>query len=134
VCQSRSESPEKNMKDPGKSWERRELPVELIDNMGFASALDISLAAAGIGYASSRVSSFFWPGLGRSGCSETCGRVLGMATTKITITIEDDQVEDVRALVAAGRAASVSAFLKHAVGVALSDAAGWREMLEDALR
>jgi Arc/MetJ-type ribon-helix-helix transcriptional regulator len=56
-----------------------------------------------------------------------------MATTKITITLEDDQLAEVRALVAAGRAASVSAFLKHAVAVALFDAAGWREMLEDAL-
>ena len=60
--------------------------------------------------------------------------VFGMATTKITITLEDDQLEEIRALVAAGTAASVSAFVKHAVGVALFDAAGWREMLEDALR
>lgn len=37
-------------------------------------------------------------------------------------------------MVAAGQAANVSAFVKHAVGVALSDAAGWREMLKDALR
>jgi Arc/MetJ-type ribon-helix-helix transcriptional regulator len=62
------------------------------------------------------------------------GMVFGMATTKITITLPDDQVEEIRALVAAGKAASVSAFVKHAVGVALFDAAGWREMLEDALR
>ena len=60
--------------------------------------------------------------------------VFGMATAKITITLQDDQVEEMRALVAAGRAASVSAFVKHAVGVALSDAAGWREMLADALQ
>ena len=60
--------------------------------------------------------------------------VLGMATTKITITLPDDQVEEIRALAAAGKAASVSAFVKHAVGVALFDAAGWKEMLEDALR
>ena len=59
--------------------------------------------------------------------------VFGMATTKITITLEDEQLEEIRALVAAGTAASVSAFVKHAVGVALFDAAGWREMLEDAL-
>jgi len=59
--------------------------------------------------------------------------VFGMATTKITITLPDDQVEEIRALVAAGKAASVSAFVNHAVGVALFDAAGWREMLEDAL-
>lgn len=62
------------------------------------------------------------------------GMVFGMATTKITITLENNQLEEIRALVAAGAAASVSAFVKHAVGVALFDAAGWREMLEDALR
>ena len=60
--------------------------------------------------------------------------VFGMATTKMTITLPDDQLEAIRALVAAGGAASVSAFVKHAVGVALFDAAGWREMLEDALQ
>ena len=60
--------------------------------------------------------------------------VFGMATTKITITLRDDQVAEIRALVAAGEAASVSAFVQHAVGVALFDAAGWREMLADALR
>lgn len=57
-----------------------------------------------------------------------------MATTKVTITLQDDQLEEIRALVAAGQAASVSAFVKHAVGIALHDAAGWREMLQDALR
>lgn len=57
-----------------------------------------------------------------------------MATTKITITLESGQVDEIRALVAAGQAASVSAFVKHAVGVALHDASGWREMLQDALR
>jgi Arc/MetJ-type ribon-helix-helix transcriptional regulator len=59
--------------------------------------------------------------------------VLGMATTKVTITLQDHQVAEIRSLVAAGQAASVSAFVQHAVGVALGDAAGWREMLEDAL-
>jgi Arc/MetJ-type ribon-helix-helix transcriptional regulator len=57
-----------------------------------------------------------------------------MATTKITITLPKEQVEEISALVAAGRAASVSAFTKHAVAVALSDAAGWSEMLDDALQ
>jgi Arc/MetJ-type ribon-helix-helix transcriptional regulator len=60
--------------------------------------------------------------------------VFGMATTKITITLPNDQLEEIRALVAAGGAASVSAFVQHGVGVALFDAAGWREMLQDALR
>jgi Arc/MetJ-type ribon-helix-helix transcriptional regulator len=59
--------------------------------------------------------------------------VFGMATKKITITLHNDQVKEIRSLVAAGQAASVSAFVQHAVGVALSDAAGWKEMLEDAL-
>lgn len=61
------------------------------------------------------------------------GMVIGMATTKITITLDDNQLQEVRAIVAAGQAASVSAFVKHAVAVALSDAAGWQEMLSDAL-
>ncbi len=62
------------------------------------------------------------------------GMVLSMATTKITVTLEDDQVAEIRALVESGRAASISGFVKHAVGVALFDAAGWREMLDDGLR
>jgi hypothetical protein len=37
--------------------------------------------------------------------------VSGMATTKITITLEDGQLQEVRALVARGKAASVSAFV-----------------------
>jgi Arc/MetJ-type ribon-helix-helix transcriptional regulator len=60
--------------------------------------------------------------------------VSGMATAKITIALPDEQVTEIRALVASGGAASVSGFVQHAVGVALSDAAGWREMLKDALR
>ena len=60
--------------------------------------------------------------------------VPGMATTKITITLPDEQINEIRSLVEAGEAANVSAFVKHAVGVALSDAAGWREMLDDALQ
>jgi Arc/MetJ-type ribon-helix-helix transcriptional regulator len=59
---------------------------------------------------------------------------IGMASTaKITITLPQDQVEEIRALIAAREASSVSGFVKHAVGVALHDAAGWREMLENAL-
>ena len=60
--------------------------------------------------------------------------VFGMATRKIAVTLDADQVQEIRALVAAGQAANVSAFVEHAVGVALHDAAGWKEMLEDALR
>ena len=59
--------------------------------------------------------------------------VHGMATTKITITLENSHLQEVRELVSAGVAANTSAFVKHAVAIALSDAAGWREMLRDAL-
>jgi Arc/MetJ-type ribon-helix-helix transcriptional regulator len=60
--------------------------------------------------------------------------VFGMATTKITITLEEDQLDAIREYVGAGKASSVSGFVKHAVGVALFDAAGWQTMLNDALR
>lgn len=62
------------------------------------------------------------------------GMVFGMATTKVTITLPDEQLGEVRALVDAGRAGSVSGFVQHAVAVALHDAAGWREMLAQALQ
>jgi Arc/MetJ-type ribon-helix-helix transcriptional regulator len=62
------------------------------------------------------------------------GMVIGMATTKITITLPDDQVQAIRELVAAGKASTVSGFVQHAVGIALFDAAGWQAMLNDALR
>jgi Arc/MetJ-type ribon-helix-helix transcriptional regulator len=60
--------------------------------------------------------------------------VFGMATTKITITLEDEQVRAIREYVDAGKAASVSGFVQLAVSVALFDATGWQAMLDDALR
>jgi Arc/MetJ-type ribon-helix-helix transcriptional regulator len=57
-----------------------------------------------------------------------------MATTKITITLEDEQVAAIRALVESGKADSVSAFVKHAVSVSLADVAGWGAMLALALK
>ena len=60
--------------------------------------------------------------------------VMSMATQKLTITLGDDQIKEIRALVAAGQTANVSAFVQHAVGVALHDSAGWKEMLDGALR
>jgi Arc/MetJ-type ribon-helix-helix transcriptional regulator len=56
-----------------------------------------------------------------------------MASKKVTITLDDRQVEQVRTLVSSGRAASVSGFVQHAVGVALDDVAGWGAMLAHAL-
>lgn len=60
--------------------------------------------------------------------------VTGMATTKVTITLEEDQLDEIRKLVEAGTASSVSGFVKHAVGIALHDAAGWKDMLDEALQ
>lgn len=60
--------------------------------------------------------------------------VFSMATAKITITLQDDQLEEIRALVTAGQVRSIAGFVKHAVGIALFDAAGWREMIQDALQ
>jgi hypothetical protein len=61
------------------------------------------------------------------------GMVFGMATTKVTITLDDVQLAAVRELVAANKAGSVSGFVKHAVAVALADVAGWGALLGVAL-
>jgi Arc/MetJ-type ribon-helix-helix transcriptional regulator len=59
--------------------------------------------------------------------------VIGMATKKVTVTLEEEQVAAIRELVASGKADSVSGFVKHAVGVSLDDVAGWGAMLGRAL-
>ncbi len=60
--------------------------------------------------------------------------VNGMVTRKITITLDEVQLDQIRALVQARSAPSVSAFVQHAVAVALDDVAGWGAMLAEALR
>jgi Arc/MetJ-type ribon-helix-helix transcriptional regulator len=60
--------------------------------------------------------------------------VIGMATRKVTVTLEEAQVAQIRALVEAGTAASVSGFVQHAVTVSLDDVAGWGALLAAALR
>jgi len=57
----------------------------------------------------------------------------GMATTKVTITLDDAQLTSIRELVASGKAEGVSQFVRHAVGVSLADVAGWGTMLALAL-
>jgi Arc/MetJ-type ribon-helix-helix transcriptional regulator len=57
----------------------------------------------------------------------------GMATKKITITLEVEQYDAIRSLVDARTTKSVSAFVQHAVGVSLSDVAGWGALLAEAL-
>ena len=60
--------------------------------------------------------------------------VIGMATKKITVTLDSVQVDRIRELVEAGKASSVSGFVQHAVGVAIDDVAGWGALLAQALR
>ena len=60
--------------------------------------------------------------------------VPGMATKKITITLDEAQLDQVRSLVRAQTAPSVSGFVQHAVAIALDDVAGWGAMLAEALR
>ncbi len=56
-----------------------------------------------------------------------------MATTKVTITLDDEQLSAIRGLVQSGKAQSVSGFVQHAVGVSLADVAGWGVLLGLAL-
>ncbi len=57
----------------------------------------------------------------------------GMASKKVTITLDDAQIEAVRGLVASGATPSISGFIQHAIGIALNDVAGWSAMLGQAL-
>ncbi|MBI2390886.1 MAG: ribbon-helix-helix protein, CopG family [Deltaproteobacteria bacterium] len=56
-----------------------------------------------------------------------------MATKKVTVTLEAEQLDAIRALVEARGAKSVSAFVQHAVAVSLDDVAGWGALLARAL-
>lgn len=56
-----------------------------------------------------------------------------MATKKVTVTRDADQLDRIHTLVGSGAAPSVSELVQHAVGVALDDIAGWGAMLADAL-
>ncbi len=60
--------------------------------------------------------------------------VFGVATRKVTVTLEIDQLDSIRRLVDAGNATSVSGFVQHAVAVALDDIAGWGALLAEAMQ
>lgn len=62
------------------------------------------------------------------------GMVFGMATRKVTVTLQETQLDQIRKLVDAGSASSVSGFVQHAVAVAIDDVAGWGALLAEALR
>jgi Arc/MetJ-type ribon-helix-helix transcriptional regulator len=71
---------------------------------------------------------------GRGGVAAAIrGMVIGMATSKITITLPDEQIKEIRKLVRSGKSANVSAFVKRAVHMALQDAQAFRAMLDEAL-
>lgn len=57
-----------------------------------------------------------------------------MATKKVTVTLDETQLDRIRALVDAGSSPSVSGFVQHAVEVAFDDVAGWGALLAEALR
>ena len=61
--------------------------------------------------------------------------VIGMATTtKITITLPDRQLEEIRKRVAAQESTSVSGFIQQAVQKSLDNAAEFRALVEEALQ
>lgn len=59
--------------------------------------------------------------------------VNGMATKKVTVTLDEGQVARIKDLVDSGKAPSMSGFVQHAVGLALDDIAGWGALLAEAL-
>ncbi|MGH9657166.1 MAG: ribbon-helix-helix domain-containing protein [Bryobacteraceae bacterium] len=56
-----------------------------------------------------------------------------MATTKITITLPDRQLEEIRKRVTAQESASVSGFIQQAVQKSLENVAEFRAMVNEAL-
>ncbi|MBI5504974.1 MAG: hypothetical protein HY899_09225 [Deltaproteobacteria bacterium] len=56
-----------------------------------------------------------------------------MVTSKVTITLDGEQLTAIRDLVESGNVESVSGFIRHAVTVSLADIAGWGAMLGLAL-
>lgn len=60
--------------------------------------------------------------------------VIGMATKKVTVTLDEEQVAAIRGLVQSGAATSVSGFVQDAVATTLDDVAGWGALLAEALR
>ena len=99
-----------------------------------------SCVVAGIAGNKERAAALYQPALD----ALLAARQYGQATSLASTALNDDEAnmefvgpklrDEVRRLVAAGKAATVSGFVQHAVGVALHDAAGWRDMLDGALQ
>lgn len=62
------------------------------------------------------------------------GMVNGMATTKVTITLPDRQLDQIRRRVSAKDSPSVSGFIQQAVQKSLDNAAEFRAAVEEALK
>jgi Arc/MetJ-type ribon-helix-helix transcriptional regulator len=61
------------------------------------------------------------------------GSVNGMATTKITITLPNPQLDEIRKRVAEQESASISGSVRQAVQKSLDNAAEFRAMVNEAL-
>ena len=59
--------------------------------------------------------------------------VTGMATVKITVTLPEQQLQRIRALVAEHKAPSVSGFVQRAVELAVDETLAWAGLLSQAL-
>ena len=59
--------------------------------------------------------------------------VICMATTKITITLPNRQLEEIRKRVAAQESQSISGFIQQAVQKSLENAAEFRAAIDEAL-
>jgi Arc/MetJ-type ribon-helix-helix transcriptional regulator len=57
-----------------------------------------------------------------------------MATTKITITLPDSQLNEIRKRVAAQESPTISGFIQQAVQKCLENAAEFRAMVEEGLQ
>jgi Arc/MetJ-type ribon-helix-helix transcriptional regulator len=62
------------------------------------------------------------------------GMVICMATRKITITLPDRQIEDIRKRVAAQGSPSISGFVQEAVQRSLANRAEFHAMVKEALK
>lgn len=62
-----------------------------------------------------------------------CGMVSGMAATKLTITLSNRQLEEIRKRVAAQQSPSISGFIQQAVQKSLESAAAFRAMIDEGL-
>lgn len=59
--------------------------------------------------------------------------VNGMATKKVTVTLDEEDLAAIRELVADGTVSSISGFVQHAVKISLDDVRGWGDELARAL-